>query len=141
MAVERTGKSIFRLDPSILAGKTGMKSMPPFPLRMSPPGGVPHAECILWDQQIVVLVYESKGSFTLYLDEPYPFDQFIHVLNGRTVLIDAQGKAEAFEVGDSFVLPKGFVGEWQLLEDYRELCVIETKAYQSSDDLGPPPNG
>jgi len=136
---QRKEVSILRLDPAILAGKKGLTSLPPFPLRMDPPGGVPHRECIFWDCEIVVLVYESQGSFTLYIDEPYPFDQFIHVLNGRTTLTSQAGQAEAFSVGESFVLPKGFVGVWQLLDDYRELCVIETKAYRNSDDLGNAP--
>lgn len=138
MIEERKVVSIFRIDQAVLAGKQGLKAMPPFPLRMEPPGGVPHRERIFWDQEIVVLVYESEGSFTLYIDEPYPFDQFIQVLHGRTILTDKSGRSEAFGVGESFVLPKGFVGVWELLDDYRELCVIETKAYQSSDDLGLP---
>lgn len=130
--------SILRLEPAVLAGKERLEVIPPFPMRMDPPGGTTHRECILWDQQLVVLVYESEGSFSLFLDEPYPFDQFIQVLNGRTILIDANGNSEEFGEGDSFVLPKGFIGEWQLLENYRELCVIETVAYESSDELGDP---
>ncbi len=140
MTEARRGMSVFRLDPAVAAGKKGMKALPPFPVRMDPPGGVPHRECILWNEEIVVLVYENEGSFTLHIDDPYPFDQFIQVLNGRTILTGKDGKAEEFVVGDSFVLPKGFLGSWQLLDDYRELCVIEGDAYRNADDLGDPAN-
>lgn len=130
--------SIARLPSATLAGKSGLGPLPPFTLRTDPPEGVPHREGIVWDQQVVVFVYASDGDLTLYIDDPYPFDQFIQVLNGRTILTDQQGKVESFVVGESFVLPKNFVGEWQLLDNYRELCVVEAMAFKSSEELGMP---
>lgn len=136
MSKDKASIAIMRFDPAILEGKQGIQPMRPFPMRTDPPGGVPHGEYIFWNGETVVLVYESKEDLTLYLDDPYPFDQFVYVLFGRTILTDRAGHSEEFGVGDSFMLPKGFKGDWQLLDGYRELCVMEGKAYRSSDELG-----
>ena len=57
-----------------------------------------------------------------------PFDEFVHILMGRLILTLDDGRKFEFEQGDSFVVPKGFVGIWEMPERYRELVVLDTEA-------------
>ena len=62
------------------------------------------------DQSARVGVWESDPG-TLLLD--MPFDEYVHVLEGTTVLRRADGKKWTFKAGDSFLLPSGFKGQAQ----------------------------
>ncbi|WP_198939351.1 cupin domain-containing protein [Motiliproteus sp. MSK22-1] len=53
-------------------------------------------------------------------------NEFCHILAGKVVLTDEAGGASTFSVGDSFVIPAGFVGTWEVLEPVRKLYVIVT---------------
>ena len=45
---------------------------------------------------------------------------------------DLLGRAR--EAGESLVVPKGFMGIWEMQGDFRELVVIETEAYMQSEE-------
>jgi len=60
--------------------------------------------------------------------EGLPYDEFVHILMGRLILTLDDGREFKFEQGDSFVVPKGFVGSWEMPEKYRELVVVDTEA-------------
>ena len=62
----------------------------------------------------------SPGVWRVLYDE----DEFVTVLEGRCVLTDDGGHAEAFGPGQSFVIPKGFSGTWETLEPLRKLYAI-----------------
>jgi uncharacterized cupin superfamily protein len=62
-----------------------------------------------------------------FSDQPY--DEFVYVLQGSCVLTAKGGQPRTFEVGDFFIVPKGFTGTWEVRGNYRELIVIETKTY------------
>jgi len=47
---------------------------------------------------------------------------------GRLILTLDDGRKFEFEQGDSFIVPKGFVGIWEMPERYRELVVVDTEA-------------
>ena len=57
-----------------------------------------------------------------------PYDEFVHIVMGRLILTLDDGRKFEFEQGDSFILPKGFVGIWEMPERYRELVVVDTEA-------------
>ncbi len=61
----------------------------------------------------------------------YPYDQFVLVLSGKSVLIDDSGNAQTFLAGDYFVVPKGFTGIWEEHGVYRELIVIDEEAVRT----------
>ena len=61
----------------------------------------------------------------------YPYDQFVLVLSGKSVLISDSGSAQTFVAGDYFVVPKGFTGIWEEHGVYRELIVIEEEAVRT----------
>ena len=46
------------------------------------------------------------------------------LIAGRVRLIHEAGTSVEFCAGDAFVIPAGFVGEWETLEDARKLYVI-----------------
>ena len=61
----------------------------------------------------------------------YPYDQFVIVLSGKSVLTDETGNEQTFTAGDYFVVPKGFTGTWEEFGVYRELIVIEEEAVRT----------
>ena len=61
----------------------------------------------------------------------YPYDQFVVVLSGKSVLTDAAGNAQSFTAGDYFVVPRGFDGTWEDFGVYRELIVILEEAVRT----------
>lgn len=54
----------------------------------------------------------------------YTEHEFCHMLAGRVVIISADGERSEFGAGDSFVIPSGFSGTWEVVEDCRKLYVI-----------------
>ena len=64
--------------------------------------------------------------------EGLPYDEFVQILKGRLILTLDDGRTFEFEQGDSFVVPKGYVGYWDMPEPYRELVVIDTEAMGSN---------
>ena len=52
--------------------------------------------------------------------------EFCHILAGKVVLTDEEGHASSFAAGDSFVIPTGFIGTWEVVEPVRKLYVIVT---------------
>ncbi|MBT7950079.1 MAG: DUF861 domain-containing protein [Gammaproteobacteria bacterium] len=61
----------------------------------------------------------------------YPYDQFVLVLSGKSVLTDETGNAQTFKAGDLFVVPRGFTGVWEEFGVYRELIVIQEEAVRT----------
>ena len=54
----------------------------------------------------------------------YTEHEFCHLLEGRVLLRSENGQHWEFTVGESFVVPAGFTGTWEVLEDCRKLYVI-----------------
>ena len=52
--------------------------------------------------------------------------EFCHILSGKVVLTDEDGTATTFSAGESFVIPMGFAGSWEVVEPVRKLYVIVT---------------
>ena len=56
--------------------------------------------------------------------DSYPVDVFCLILSGRVILTDAAGRAETFEPGDCFVVPKGLECTWHMPVLTRKYYVI-----------------
>jgi uncharacterized protein len=54
----------------------------------------------------------------------YTEHEFCHLLAGRVVVTSEGGESMEFGRGDSFVVPAGFVGTWEVIEDCRKLYAI-----------------
>jgi uncharacterized cupin superfamily protein len=64
------------------------------------------------DKQYFVRVWES-GPGVLKTDD-YPYDEYCLILSGRLQITNASGSTEEFGPGDSFVIPKGWRGTWDM---------------------------
>ena len=91
-------------------------------------GTLRNSETVLFEGENVVSVWDA-GPAKLVLDTPLPYDEFVLVLKGELVLSDNDGNTATYKKGDMFMVPKGFVGTWDMTEEYRELIVVDTVAY------------
>jgi uncharacterized protein len=62
----------------------------------------------------------TRGSWRIQYSE----NEFCHLLAGRVALTDGSGQRWEFGAGASFVVPAGFVGTWEVIEDCRKLYAI-----------------
>jgi len=121
-----------RLDAEKLAG-LGLEEFEPFPKEIVLSGHSKHSYHTFFSgEEVVVEVYEAEPA-KLKIDEPWPYDEFIYVLSGKLVLTDATGEVTQFVAGQSLVVPKGFLGTWEMQGNFRELVVIEKKAYERAE--------
>ena len=60
------------------------------------------------------------------------YDEFITILEGRLILTPDSGGVFEYKAGESLVVPKGYVGGWEMPERYRELIVVDTEFLQEA---------
>jgi uncharacterized cupin superfamily protein len=53
----------------------------------------------------------------------YPLDEFVYVLEGDLVTVDANGTRREFHPGDAFVIPKGWAGTWDMKTHFKKIIV------------------
>jgi len=121
------------LDAEKLAGH-GLEEYEPFPEEMVLSGRSKHSYHTFFSgEEVVVEVYAAEPA-KLRIDEPWPYDEFIYLLSGKLVLTDASGEVTQYVAGESLVVPKGFLGIWEMQGNFRELVVIEKNAYVRSEE-------
>jgi hypothetical protein len=54
----------------------------------------------------------------------YTEEEFCQLLEGVSIVTDADGNATTLRAGDSFVIPRGFNGTWEVVETTRKLYAI-----------------
>jgi uncharacterized cupin superfamily protein len=54
----------------------------------------------------------------------YSEHELCHLLAGRVVIESTGGERYEFVAGDTFVIPAGFSGTWEVLEDCRKIYAI-----------------
>ena len=54
----------------------------------------------------------------------YTQEETCYLLEGVSIVSDEDGNATTLRAGDSFVIPKGFVGTWEVVEPSRKLYAI-----------------
>jgi uncharacterized cupin superfamily protein len=122
-----------RLDAEKLAG-LGLEEFEPFPKEIVLSGRSKHSYHTFFSgEEVVIEVYEAEPA-KLKIAEPWPYDEFIYVLSGKLVLTDARGEMTEYVAGESLVVPKGFLGTWEMQGNFRELVVIEKKAYMRAEE-------
>ena len=135
-ADEDTGSEVIspiRLDGELISG-VGMETVPWFDEAVTAKWNF-----LFTGTELSVSVFESvlnegaerKSTNSRVTD--YPWDQFVVVLSGKSVLTDASGKSQSFVAGDYFVVPKGFSGTWESFGVYRELIVILEEAVRTRE--------
>ncbi|WP_428642716.1 cupin domain-containing protein [Roseibium sp.] len=82
--------------------------------------------CFMGDggEKIIVGVWESTAYAEVFSGEGYPDDEFCQVLNGTATLTDAVGNAQSFDAGDSYVISKGWCGEFRVSEGFKKYYVV-----------------
>ena len=131
-AGEKTSPAAVRLDRARLAGLE-LGDYPPMSKETVLEGSDKHRGHVFFNgKEIVVEVWEAETA-KLSIDEPFPYDEFVYILSGKLILTDAQGNKTEYVAGDSLVVPLGFIGIWEMIGDYRELIVIEKKAYERAE--------
>jgi uncharacterized cupin superfamily protein len=81
--------------------------------------------------------YESaKDAFVvgLWASEPgvlqtdaYPHDEYCLVLEGTLVVTNRSGTKDEFKPGDSFVIPKGWAGTWDMKTKFKKQYVAASR--------------
>lgn len=61
----------------------------------------------------------------------YTEEEYCQILEGTSVLTDEEGIEITVTEGESFVIPRGFVGTWEVLTTTRKIYVI----YESGEPL------
>jgi len=75
---------------------------------------------------------DASGKFCtgLWKSEPgtwkivYTEEEFCHLLEGISIVADSAGRSVRLVAGDEFVIPRGFVGTWQVLQTCTKRFVI-----------------
>lgn len=81
------------------------------------PGGIYVGETIIHrnaDSTAQVGVWEADVSKTRLTN--YPFTEYVLMISGRLVIINDDGTEHEFTPGDTFVMPKGWTGVWDIRE-------------------------
>jgi uncharacterized cupin superfamily protein len=112
---------------------TELESIPPWPDGTVLSGANKHWQKVVHKGDFVVALYESEAAL---IDVSYPFsyDEFVTVLEGRVILTSVSGEKQTYEVGDSFLVPKGWQGTWDMPVKFREMIIIETKAWVAGEE-------
>jgi uncharacterized cupin superfamily protein len=132
----QTAPSPVRMNPDKLAG-VGLPAGEPFiaPEDILEGSHRPRGEVLYRGKELIMEIYEDDPA-TFAITDPFPFDEYVQVLSGKLILIDAGGQVHEFVAGDSLVVPKGFTGIWKMLGNYRELVAIGTEAYEDAYGTG-----
>lgn len=83
--------------------------------------------------EVTVAIYESMPAL-IDVSDPFPYDEYVFVLEGEVTLISLEGDKQTHRQGDSFLVPKGWRGTWDMPVKYREMIVVETKAWVASGE-------
>lgn len=52
--------------------------------------------------------------------------EFCYIISGKVVLTDEDGVESTFVAGESFLIPQGFMGTWEIVETVQKYYVIVT---------------
>jgi uncharacterized cupin superfamily protein len=86
----------------------------------------------LYEGEFVVDVYSSPPT-VVEISQPFPYDEFVWMLDGELVLTPQGGEAVRYGPGEGVLVPKGFMGTWETRGKFRELIIIERDAMERVD--------
>ena len=105
-----------------------LDSLPPWPECVVLTGTNAHGQKVLHEGQLVSVLYGAEAAL-LEVGAPFPYDEYVFVVEGQVILTSKGGSPKTFGVGDSFLVPKGWMGTWDMPVKYREKIIVETKAW------------
>ena len=95
-------------------------------------GANKHGQKVLHSGNVVAALYGAEAA-RLSVSEPFPYDEYVLVMTGEVTLISDAGRSQTFGVGDSFLVPKGWTGIWDMPGQYLEKIVVETVAWNAAE--------
>ena len=111
-----------------------LESIPPWPDEMVLSGTNQHWQRVLHEGEFVVALYEAMPA-VIDISEPYPYDEYVRVLEGSVVLTSSEGERQSYEAGDAFLVPVGWTGTWEMPARFRELIIIERKGWEAVESM------
>lgn len=109
-----------------------LESIPPFPAEAILEGKSENWESVLHQGDLIVSIYAAAPAI-FNVSEPFPYDEFVLVLEGEVTLTNVDGGTQTYQQGETFLVPKGWMGTWDMLVKYREMIVIETDALLAAE--------
>ena len=82
------------------------------------------------DRKFTVALWES-GPGILKTDA-YPHDEYCLVLGGHLTITNRNGSREEFGPGDTFVIPKGWAGTWNMTTRFKKQYVAVEETQKSA---------
>jgi hypothetical protein len=82
------------------------------------------------DRKFTVALWES-GPGVLKTDA-YPHDEYCLVLAGHLIVTNRSGRREEFGPGDTFVIPKGWAGTWNMTTRFKKQYVAFEEVQEST---------
>jgi uncharacterized cupin superfamily protein len=111
-----------------------LESIPPWPDEMVLSGTNQHWQKVLHEGEFVVALYEAMPA-VIDISEPYPYDEYVRVLEGSVVLTSSQGERQSYEAGDAFLVPVGWTGTWEMPARFRELIIIDREGWEAVESM------
>lgn len=127
-AADSTSPAPVRLDADKMAG-LNLTAIPPDAYSDILVGGELNmrVSSLFEGKELRVSIFESTPAKTDHRTRPTDVDEFVYVLSGKLILTEPNGTAHEFVPGQSFVLPVGYTGTWEMQGNYRELVVLMQK--------------
>ena len=111
-----------------------LERIPPWPDEMVLSGTNQHWQKVLHKGEVVVALYEAMPA-VIDISEPYPYDEYVRVLEGSVVLTSSEGERQTYVAGDAFLVPVGWTGTWEMPTRFRELIIIDTKGWEAVESM------
>jgi uncharacterized cupin superfamily protein len=144
-AVESMIATLFGADADLSANQTSvlplltaslkqapLEDLPPWPKEVVLSGANEHGQKVLHSGNVVAALYGAEAA-RLSVSEPFPYDEYVQVLAGEVTLTSDAGDSKTFGTGDSFLVPKGWTGIWDMPQQYLEKIVVETAAWNAAE--------
>jgi uncharacterized cupin superfamily protein len=109
-----------------------LESIPPFPVEMVLEGESENWERVLHQGDFVVAIFEASPAI-IDISDPFPYDEFVLVLEGEVTLTNIDGGKQTYKHGDTFLVPKGWLGTWDMPVKYREMIIVDTQAWLAGE--------
>ena len=73
------------------------------------------------DTRIRIGVWEAGAGKSVI--KKFPFTEYVLMISGRVVVTEEDGASREFSTGDTFVIPKGWSGVWDVKERMKKQIV------------------
>ena len=144
-AIESMVETVFGADAESSTGQTSvlplltaslkkapLDDLPPWPQEVVLSGANEHGQKVLHSGNVVAALYGAEAA-RLSVSEPFPYDEYVLVLAGEVTLTSDGGHSKTFATGDSFLVPKGWTGIWDMPGQYLEKIVVEAAAWNAAE--------